>query len=106
MLVLCMILSTALLAKTLKTVLKVQGNCGQCEERIENVAYKIGVKSADWNKETEELVLHYNPRKVNLDTLIDAILRSGHDVGDQKATQEAYDTLPNCCKFRDGSCNH
>lgn len=93
-------------AKSTKAEIVVKGNCGQCEERIEQAAYDAGAKSAEWNKETKVLEVYYNPNKVSEEELTAAILEKGHDVGDQTGNPEAYDALPGCCKFRETSCDH
>lgn len=86
------------------TTLSVQGNCGECKERIENAADIKGVKLASWDSKTQVLTVTYKSDKVTLDQIKEAVLNAGHDVGDQKAPDMAYGKLPGCCKFRDRKC--
>jgi mercuric ion binding protein len=79
----------------------VNGVCGMCEERIENAAYIPGVKKADWNVDTHQLVLIYKSDKTNLTEIQESIAAVGHDTRDIKATAEQYAQIHHCCKYRD-----
>lgn len=90
-------------APKVKTIeLTVSGVCGMCEERIENAALIKGVKSAEWDKQTQILTLIIKPKKVDEKTISEAVAAHGHDTELVKATDEAYNKLPNCCRYRDG----
>ena len=80
--------------------IKVYGNCGMCETRIEKAAKAVdGVISADWNKDTKQMVVKYNDSKVSLMDVEKAIAAVGHDTEMVKATDEAYNALPMCCHY-------
>lgn len=81
--------------------LHVKGNCGQCKERIESAVDVKGVKYAEWNKKTQILTITYKPSIINIDEIKNKILKVGHDVDSLHADDNAYQTLPNCCKYRD-----
>lgn len=88
--------------KNAKASIEVDGVCLMCKERIEKAAIRTkGVKSAIWNVETHELKLIYDERKTNLDTIRQNIAAVGHDTKALKATDEAYDSVHACCKYRD-----
>jgi cation transport ATPase len=88
--------------KNAKASLEVDGVCLMCKERIEKAAIRTkGVKSAIWNVETHELKLIYDERKTNLDTIAKQIVAVGHDTKELKATDEAYNSVHPCCKYRD-----
>ena len=88
--------------KNARTSLEVDGVCGMCKERIEKASIKTkGVKSAIWDVQTHELKLIYNEKKTNLDAIKENILAVGHDVEELKATDEAYNSVHPCCKYRD-----
>ncbi|MAO10364.1 MAG: ATPase [Flavobacteriaceae bacterium] len=88
--------------KNARTSLEVDGVCGMCKERIEKASIKTkGVKSAIWDVQTHELKLIYNENKTNLDAIKENILAVGHDVEELKATDEAYNSVHPCCKYRD-----
>ena len=77
----------------------VAGNCALCEKRIEKAADLPGVKSADWDMNTHQLAVSYNPKKVNLSQIQQAIADAGHDTPQFKASDESYNQLHACCKY-------
>ena len=82
--------------------LEVDGVCMMCKERIEKASIKTkGVKSAVWNVKTHELKLIFDERKTDLKTIQKNIVAVGHDTKDVKATDEAYNSVHPCCKYRD-----
>lgn len=88
--------------KNAKAFLEVDGVCMMCKDRIEKACIKTkGVKSAIWNVETHELKLIYNEGKTSLDDIKKNIVAVGHDLKDMKATDEAYNSVHPCCKYRD-----
>jgi len=86
------------------STLTVHGNCGECKERIETAVDMKGVKAAKWDVKSEVLTVTYKSDKVTLDQIREAILKSGHDLGDEKAADVVYNKLPKCCQFRDHKC--
>lgn len=88
--------------KNAKATLEVDGVCMMCKERIEKASFKTkGVKSAVWNVKTHELDLIYDERKTDLATIQTNIAAVGHDTQDITATDEAYNSVHPCCKYRD-----
>ena len=88
--------------KNARASMEVDGVCLMCKERIEKACIKTkGVKSAVWNVETHELKLIYDERKTSLETITKSIVAVGHDTKDLKATDEAYNSVHDCCKYRD-----
>ncbi len=88
--------------KNAKAAIEVDGVCMMCKNRIEKACLKTkGVKSAVWNVDTHNLNLIYDERKVDLDAIKTKIAEAGHDTKDLKATDEAYEGLHPCCKYRD-----
>lgn len=103
-LILALIVTTMTFAqnKNAKASMEVDGVCGMCKERIEKAAIRTkGVKSAVWSIETHELKLIYDERKTDLKTISKNIAAVGHDTKEIKATDEAYDAVHPCCKYRD-----
>lgn len=79
---------------------KVYGNCGTCEQRIEKAAKSVeGVTKADWNEETKMMEVAFDDSKTDVHKVHMAIAKVGHDTEMHKATDEAYDKLPGCCKY-------
>ena len=88
--------------KNAKANIEVDGVCMMCKFRIEKAALKTkGVKSANWDVKTHELKLIFDERKANLETIQKNIIAVGHDTQEMKATDEAYNTVHPCCKYRD-----
>jgi Cu(I)/Ag(I) efflux system membrane fusion protein len=82
-------------------VLTVQGNCEMCKERIEKAAKGVeGVSSATWNREQKELHVSFDSNLTNADAISQTVAKAGHDTGKDKASDEAYNALPDCCKYR------
>jgi cation transport ATPase len=88
--------------KNERASIEVDGVCLMCKDRIEKAAIRTkGVKSALWNVDTHELKLIYDARKTNLDSIRKKITAVGHDTKALKATEEAYNSVHPCCKYRD-----
>jgi cation transport ATPase len=88
--------------KNAKASIEVDGVCMMCKERIEKACYKTkGVKSAIWDVKTHELKLIFDENKTNLSTIQKNIVAVGHDTKELKATDEAYNSVHPCCKYRD-----
>lgn len=88
-------------AQVITDTLNVAGVCGMCEERIENAAYIKGVKKAEWDKNTQELVLVYKSNKVSLDDISAAIQAAGHDTEKGPAKPGTYEQINECCRYRE-----
>lgn len=85
-----------------KISLEVDGVCMMCKKRIEKAALNTkGVKFANWNLETHELTVIIDERKTSKKMVSENLAKEGHDTKAQKATQEEYDSLHPCCKYRE-----
>ena len=95
-------MSTTMQAQTVKTEIPVNGKCNaMCKPRIEKAAKAVpGVLSATWNLKAQKLTLVYDNTKTDTKKVQKAVADSGHDSGNIKASQAAYDKLPGCCKYR------
>lgn len=81
---------------------KVYGVCAAyCKPRIESASKGKGVQSATWNVDTKLLSLSYDPSKTTLDKVQKRILDAGHDVENKKAKDIIYQSLPECCYYRE-----
>jgi mercuric ion binding protein len=86
--------------KNAKYVTEVNGNCEQCQKRIQKAAYSVGgVKSAIWDIETHQLSLILNEEKTSPLDVKKAIAKVGHDTDEVKATNEDYQSLHTCCLY-------
>jgi Cu(I)/Ag(I) efflux system membrane fusion protein len=83
------------------TLLKVEGLCEMCKERIEQAAKSVdGVRSASWDSETKQLHLSLDAQKTTVGAVAQAVAKAGHDTEKQTADKAVYDALPDCCKYR------
>ncbi|MCH9660487.1 MAG: heavy-metal-associated domain-containing protein [Bacteroidetes bacterium] len=88
--------------KNAKANIEVDGVCMMCKQRIEKAAIRTkGVKSAVWNLDTHMLSLIFDERKTALDSIQANVLAVGHDTEGVMATEEAYNSVHDCCKYRD-----
>lgn len=84
------------------TDFRVEGNCEMCKERIETTAMSVkGVESATWGIDNKMLHLAFNKSLTSRETVQKAIAQAGHDNGKYKAPDEVYNSLPECCLYRD-----
>jgi len=80
--------------------IKVYGNCGMCESRIEKAVNAIdGVSKAEWDKETKMLEVSFDDAKTSTDAIEKAVAKVGHDTPNYKADDEVYKNLPGCCHY-------
>lgn len=86
--------------KNAKYDIEVNGNCEQCQKRIQKAAYSVaGVKSANWHIDDHILHLIINEEKCSLLDVKKAIAKVGHDTDEVKATDAIYEALHSCCKY-------
>lgn len=88
-------------SKTVKTEIKVYGNCGMCKVRIEKALDRTGIKAATWDTKTKMLSVVYNSSKLSELQIHSFIAAVGHDTDKAKASSETYAKLPFCCLYRD-----
>lgn len=87
-------------SKNKKVVIKVAGNCGMCEKRIEKAAYSVkGVKNAEWHVDCQDIHLVIDETKCSADDVAKAIAAVGHDTGSIKADNAVYEKLHGCCNY-------
>lgn len=92
--------SMVVFAKDKSEKFLVNGKCEMCEKRIEMAALSVdGVSKADWNKETKMMEVTLNDTKTDVHNVEMAIAKVGHDTKMHKASDEAYNELPSCCKY-------
>ena len=80
--------------------IEVKGNCEMCESRIEKAVKGIdGVSKADWDKITKKLEVTFDDAKTSVNKIEVAVAKVGHDTAHQKASDNVYHKLPDCCKY-------
>ena len=81
--------------------LHVSGICDMCKDRIEGISLNtIGVGEASYTLKDQSLILIYEKAIFNLKELENQLSLAGHDTETQTATNEAYESLPLCCRYR------
>lgn len=89
-------------AKDTDATLRVEGKCNMCKTKIEKAAKSIeGVTTAEWNKETKVLSLNYDDTKAKIENISKAVAKIGYDTEKDKASNDVYSAMPNCCKYRE-----
>mmetsp|Transcript_41475 Transcript_41475/g.54572 ORF Transcript_41475/g.54572 Transcript_41475/m.54572 type:complete len:114 (+) Transcript_41475:542-883(+) len=87
-------------SKKERATIKVYGECGMCETRIENAINELeGVAWADWEETTLELTVKYDPEVISLEQIKQKAANVGHDTDDIRASEKAYENLHPCCKY-------
>lgn len=85
----------------------VSGTCGMCKDRIEQALDKPGISRAIYNVESQTATVTFNPRKLEEIQLHNLVAIAGHDTEKVKASEQAYQELPECCQYRSGAkCDH
>ena len=88
--------------KNKKMTMEVDGKCDMCKTRIEKAALGVkGVKYALWDIPSHELSLIIDERKTDPMKIKTALVSVGHDTKELKATDEAYNSVHPCCKYRE-----
>jgi copper chaperone CopZ len=78
---------------------KIHGNCGMCETKIEKAGTIKKVVKVDWNQETQMATLTYDTTKTNQDEILKRIALVGYDSDKFLAPDDVYNTLHGCCQY-------
>lgn len=62
-----------------------------------------GVESAIWDKKLKSFTVTFNSSVVSEQKIKEIIAAQGYDTDTVKASDEAYNKLPKCCRYRDVS---
>lgn len=79
---------------------KVYGDCGMCETTIEKAGNKKKQYKTDWDADTKIATITYDSKKTDVDAVLKSIALSGYDNVKYLAPDEAYNKLPDCCKYK------
>ncbi len=83
---------------------RVEGMCGMCKVRIEDNALSKGkADKASWDVDSKVLTVDVDETKTSVSFIKYQLALAGHDNGDFQATDEVYNALHGCCKYRDPS---
>ncbi|MBR8536720.1 heavy-metal-associated domain-containing protein [Carboxylicivirga sediminis] len=100
-LVFAMLINTGLtMASEMFYTSNVYGNCGMCEDRIENTIKELkGVKNAEWNQKNKVLTFSFDNEQTDIYKIHKAIAKAGHDTDIYKARDNSYAKLNACCQY-------
>lgn len=96
---LSLIITLTSFAQSKTESIKVHGNCGMCENKIEKAAISAGASTAEWDSDSKMLKVSYSTSTTNAAKIQQAIAGVGYDTRDFRATDESYDKLHGCCKY-------
>ena len=86
--------------KNAKTeTVKIYGNCGMCETKIENAGNIKKVAKVDWDQDSKMATLTYDSTKTNSDEILKRIALAGYDSDKFLAPDDVYDNLHGCCQY-------
>lgn len=78
----------------------VRGNCGMCKSTIEKAANSVGgVTRAIWDGTQKKIAVSFDASKIEVAEIHKAIAASGYDTEALVGNEEAYNSLPGCCKY-------
>ena len=87
-------------SKSVKSeTVKVWGNCGMCQSKIEKAAKKAGATTAKWDEESKILTVSYNSTNATMQKIEKAVAKAGYDTQNETAKASDYDNLPGCCQY-------
>ncbi len=78
---------------------KIYGNCGMCETKIEKAGTVKKVAKVDWNQDTQMATLSYDATKTNPDEILKRIALAGYDSDKFLAPDDVYNNLHGCCQY-------
>lgn len=78
---------------------KVYGACGMCKTRIEKACKVEGITKANWDMDSQMLTVNYDKNKITEDKIHKLVAAVGHDTDKEKAKDEVYNKLPQCCQY-------
>lgn len=86
-------------AQSVTEKIRVSGNCGMCEKKIEAAAKEAGAKKADWDEDLKVLTVKYDQKETSNDAIQKKVAETGYDTEKYTASMEAYEKLHSCCQY-------
>jgi copper chaperone CopZ len=85
--------------KTQTVIIQTSAQCGDCEERIESALnYLKGVVFAELDNDTKKVTVKYKTSVLTVVQIKQKLAEIGYSADDVKATEEAVNKLPACCR--------
>lgn len=99
LLLLSVVVSSAQIKNSKTESVKIYGNCGMCEAKIEKAGSLNNIASVDWNADTKMALLTYDSKVTNQDEILKRIALAGYDSNKFLAPETAYSKLSGCCQY-------
>ncbi len=84
--------------ETTETV-RIYGKCTICKTAIEKAGNIKKEANVNWDKDTKMATLTYNSANTNQEEILKRIALAGYDSDEFLAPDDAYASLPGCCKY-------
>lgn len=95
----CLLVSPEMQAQNTTSNIKVSGNCGMCQKKIEAAALSAGARKAHWDEATKVLTVKYKAAQSSDDAIQKAVAAVGYDTEKYTADMETYHKLHSCCQY-------
>ncbi len=76
------------------------GNCANCKLQIEKIVKLPGVTKAEWDVKAKQLIVTYSSHEIRNIDIQKKLAEAGYDTEKELATDEAYNKLDACCRYR------
>ena len=70
-----------------------------CKNKIEKAGKVSGVKSINWDENTQQAKVQFDSKLISLDTIQKNIAAVGYDTEKFKASDKTFRDLPHCCQY-------
>ncbi len=81
-------------------VIQVRQRCNSCNKYIVKTALSVvGVKKAEWNNDSNVLLVEFDAQKTNLNTVELEIVEAGYETPNHRGNIKYYSQIPNCCQY-------
>lgn len=91
--------TTSLYAQDKTATFKVSGVCSMCKKTIEKAGKASGVKTINWDENTQQAKVQFDSKLTSIDAIQKNIAAVGYDTEKYKATDKAFQNLPDCCQY-------
>lgn len=99
MILLPIVVANAQIKNAKTETVKVYGNCGMCQTKIEKAGNLKKIANVDWNADTKMATITFDAQKTNRDEILKRIALVGYDSDTFLAPDAVYSKLPGCCQY-------
>jgi copper chaperone CopZ len=99
LLLLSVMVSNAQIKNAKTETVKIYGNCAMCKTTIEKAGNLKNIANVNWNVDTKNAILTYDPKLTNQDEILKRIALAGYDSDKFLAPDTVYSKLTECCQY-------